>query len=114
MNYGNKRKYRFPFFPFIMIVMALLLGLIVMLLWNAVLSPVLHVSTISYWQAVGLFILSRILFGGFRRSGNIQGRQNRRGGPWWRQKWMNMSEEDRAKFRKEWTNRCHPRQPDKE
>jgi hypothetical protein len=114
MNHGNKRKYSVPFFTFIMIVVALMLGLIVMLLWNAVLSPVLHVSRLSYWQAVGLFILSRILFSGFRRGGSFQGRPGWRGGPPWRQKWMNMSEEERAKFRKEWTKRCHPRQPDQE
>ncbi|MEJ7677347.1 MAG: hypothetical protein WKG06_05630 [Segetibacter sp.] len=114
MNQSNKRKFWFPFFPLIMIVMALVLGLIVMLLWNAVLAPVLHVSTLSYWQAVGLFILSRILFGGFRRGGNFQGKPGWSGGPPWRQKWMNMSEEERAKFRKEWTKRWHPRQPDQE
>lgn len=113
MNQSNKRKFWFPFFPLIMIVMALVLGLIVMLLWNAVLSPVLHVSTLSYWQAVGLFILSRILFGGFRRGGG-QGRPGWRGGPAWRRKWMNMSEEERAKFRKEWTNRCRPPQANQE
>lgn len=114
MNKGNKRRYGVPFFPLIMIVMALLLGLIVMLLWNTILSPVLHVSTVSYWQAVGLFILSKILFGGFRRGGGAPGKPGWRGGSPWRQKWMNMSEEERAKFRKEWTNRCNPRQRDQE
>ena len=114
MNNGTRRKYSVPFFPFIMILVALVLGLIVMLLWNAVLSPVLHVSTLSYWQAVGLFILSRILFGGFKRGGNFEGRPGWRGGAQWRQKWMNMSEEERAKFRKEWTNRCRPPQQNQE
>src|SRR5215212_4855765 len=108
MNRGNRRKYRLAFFPLIMMLMALLLGLMVMLLWNAIISPVLHVSTLSYWQAVGVFILSRILFGGFRRGGGVQGRSGWRGGSPWRQKWMNMTEEERAKFRKEWTRRCHP------
>jgi hypothetical protein len=44
-----------------------LLGGVVMLLWNAV-APALFVGahTIDYLHALGLLILSRILFGGFR------------------------------------------------
>lgn len=91
-----------------MIVMSLVLGLIVMLLWNSVLSPVLHISNLSYWQAVGLFILSRILFGGFRRGSGFEGKPGWRGNPPWRRKWMNMSEEERTKFREEWNKRCKP------
>lgn len=114
MNRDNKRKSGFPFFPVIMIVMALVLGLMVMFLWNEVLTPVLHVQTLSYWQAVGLFILTRILFGSFRRGGDFRGRPGWGGGSPWRRKWMNMTEEERAKFRKEWTNRCHPPKRDQE
>src|SRR4051794_1614170 len=107
MNPRNRRiKYGIPFFPLMMILLSLLLGLVVKLLWNAVLSPVLHVQQLTYWQAVGLFILSRILFGGFGRRGGSMGSPGWRGGPEWRQKWMNMTEEDRAKFREEWQKRC--------
>ena len=31
-----------------------------------------------------------------------------RSGPPWRQKWMNMSDEERTKFREEWKKRCQP------
>ncbi len=45
-------------------------GLVVMLLWNAIVPGVfLGVRTLDYRQAVGLLILSRILFGGFRGRG---------------------------------------------
>jgi hypothetical protein len=37
----------------------------VMLLWNALIPPVIGWTSISYWQAVGLLALVRILFGGF-------------------------------------------------
>lgn len=114
MRYDSKRKMNFPFFPFFMIAGVLAMGLIVMLLWNAVLSPVLNIATLSYWQAVGLFILSKILFGGFRGGGNFPGKPGWGGGPPWRQKWMNMSEEERAKFRSEWKNRCRSRKTDEE
>lgn len=45
-------------------------GFVVMQLWNAVLPDLLAVRSISYWQAVGLLVLCRLLVGGlhpFRR-----------------------------------------------
>jgi Ca2+/H+ antiporter, TMEM165/GDT1 family len=34
-------------------------------LWNCVLTDVLAVKAISYWQALGILVLAKILFGGF-------------------------------------------------
>lgn len=43
------------------------LSYVVMLLWNhVVISLADGIHAIDYWHAVGLLILSRILFGGFR------------------------------------------------
>lgn len=40
---------------------------IVMLLWNALLPALIAgISPIGYWQALGVLVLSRILFGGLR------------------------------------------------
>ena len=44
-------------------------GLIVRLLWNALLPVIFGVPAISFWQALGLLALSRILFGGFGMRG---------------------------------------------
>src|SRR5215510_4979549 len=69
-------------------------GLVVMNLWNWLAPPVFGLRTISFWQALGLLILSRILFGGFR------GRPG--GGPWRRrmsERWQQMTPEEREKFR---------------
>jgi hypothetical protein len=41
--------------------------LILMLLWNALLPAIFGLTSITYWQALGLFILSKILFSGFGR-----------------------------------------------
>ncbi len=88
-----------------------LLGYIVMSLWNCVLVAVLGVSLITFWQAVGLLILSKILFGGFH--GRCGGRCGRGGGHWrkeWQEKWeakmQNMTPEEREKIKQEWRNRC--------
>lgn len=43
---------------------ALLFGLVVMWLWNWLLPDLFGITTIGYWQAFGLVILARILFGG--------------------------------------------------
>lgn len=102
----RKRKRIFFALPFIIIAVTFLAGYIVMLLWNFIFPSILHAEKIGYWQAVALFILCRVLFFGFRR------RDHRprmwRGGEAWRQKWMNMNDEERAKFREEWKKRCQP------
>lgn len=100
-RYGMKR--RFPFFFFFPL-LVLVLSAVIMLLWNSILPEVVHVERISYLQAMGLFILSRILFGGFRFAG--RGRPGFGPPPHIREKWMNMSEEERMKFRQEWRARC--------
>lgn len=86
-----------------------------MLLWNAILPEVTGVKTLTYWQAVGLLVLSRILFGGWRGGGKPRGytkhRPDFRKEKEWREKWMNMSREERMKFRQEWRERC--KQPGK-
>ncbi len=38
-------------------------------LWNGVLTDVLGVKVITYWQALGLLVLAKILFGGFPGKG---------------------------------------------
>jgi hypothetical protein len=43
--------------------MAILFGYIIMWLWNALMPGLFDLPTLTYWQAVGLFILAKILFG---------------------------------------------------
>jgi len=97
----SKRK-KIYFVPFIIIGVIAILSAIVMLLWNNILADVVNVKQITYWQAAGLFILSKILFTSFRPGppGGF-----RRGGPPWRNKLMNLSDEERDQFRKEWEQR---------
>ena len=110
---NHRRRGRFSFLPIIPIAAALLFGFIVMMLWNAILPQVVNAAPLSYWQAVGLLVLSRILFGGFFRGGAPfnPGRAWRGGSPW-RRKWTSMSDEDKTKLRDAWRKRCGP--PDRE
>ena len=102
-HYFQKKRNWIVIIPVILIcvvLVAFLIGWIVMKLWNGIVTPVLGLNMITYWQAVGMLILSRILFGGFsgggsrRRSPSIQ-----------KEKWMNMSNEEKLKFQEEWKNR---------
>jgi hypothetical protein len=102
---------RFLLFPLFAVAAALLMGVVVKFLWNAILPALLGVAFISYWQAVGLLILCRILFGNFGRGsmgGNPRWKNNEgaRIGPPWREKWANMTDEERAKLKEEWRRRC--------
>lgn len=72
-----------------------LLGYVVMSIWNAVLPAVTGLHSITFVQALGLLVLSRILFGGLRGWG-------RRGGHWrarMHARWQQMSSEERERFR---------------
>lgn len=82
----------------------LLFSFIVMSLWNNILAIVLHISTITFWQALGILILAKILFGGFRGGwrGYHHGYQKKQ----MFEKWQNMTPEEREKFRQEWESRC--------
>jgi hypothetical protein len=66
-------------------------GYVVMSLWNAVLPAVTGLHAITFWQAVGLLVLSRILFGGLRGRGHWRGRMQAR--------WQQMTPEERERFR---------------
>ena len=78
---------------------------VVMSLWNVLMPSLFAVRTISFWQALGLLVLSKLLFGGFRPSGG--------GGPRWRQRlferWEQMTPEEREKFRQGMRRGCGPR-----
>ncbi|MDR3324915.1 MAG: hypothetical protein LBS82_02855 [Spirochaetaceae bacterium] len=74
-----------------------------MILWNRLLPDIFGLPAINYWQALGLWALSRILFGGIGASLGTLRRHGLRGGDLHRhnplrERWMGMSEEDRKAF----------------
>jgi hypothetical protein len=54
----------------IAVLFAFLFGYFAMLLWNWLMPEIFGLTTISYWQAVGLIVLARLIFGGFGHGGN--------------------------------------------
>lgn len=76
----------------------------VMGLWNAFLPSVIGVKAINFTQALGILLLSKILFGGM--PGGWGGRHRR--GQWMdmQEKFTSMTPEEKEKFKAEWRNRC--------
>ena len=97
---------RFLFMPFGVAAILALVSFVVMQLWNHLLPQILHVEAINFWQAMGIFVLCKILFG-FGGKGGPGG-----GAPWMRRKQMmnerlaGMSPEERERFKQQWQNRC--------
>jgi hypothetical protein len=60
-------------------------GFVVSWLWNALLPGLFSLPQISFWQALGILALARILFGGFGGGGSRgpgrHGMHRRHGGP---------------------------------
>lgn len=77
-------------------------GLVVMGLWNWLMPALFGLRAITYWQAVALLVLSRILLGGFRGHGGYRGRWRRR----MMERWEQMTPEEPEKFRAGMRGRC--------
>jgi hypothetical protein len=78
-------------------------GAAVMLLWNWLIPDIFNGPTVTYWQAIGLLLLSHILVRGWN------------GGSGWKsyrskhkleEKLAAMTPEEREKFKEEWRRRC--------
>ena len=83
-------------------------GFVVSHLWNYLMPGLFGLRMITFWQAIGLMLLGRLLFGGFRPG---------RGGFGWRRemmhRWEQMTPEEREKFREGMRGRCGtPRTPE--
>jgi hypothetical protein len=102
--------------PLAILAMALFIvigGEIVMHLWNWLLPTLFGWRLITFWQALGLLLLCRILFGGWGGSGGGKGhmrhrireRMAERMGERMQERWEKMTPEEREKARQRWA-RC--------
>ncbi|MFL5730704.1 MAG: hypothetical protein ACJ75J_14550 [Cytophagaceae bacterium] len=84
----------------------------VMMLWNWLIPAIFGLAQISFLQALGLLILSKILFTGFRRHGC--GSSCHKGGEWRKTYWKDrfkekistMSPEEQEKFKESFKKCC--------
>jgi len=88
-----------------------------MFLWNALMPEIFGLPVLTYWQTAGLVILARILFGGLGLGQlGLRGRAHTgfggderlfHHGNALREKWLNMSEDERKEFLRERRNFSH-------
>src|SRR5262245_438136 len=105
----SRRKKLLLFAPFALVGLALFItlgGELVRQLWNWLLPPLFGFREITFWQALGLLVLSRILFGGFGGRGSGGHRYARPAGAAFERayqrmdgKWDLMTPEERERFR---------------
>jgi hypothetical protein len=102
-NSFNRNRKKFFLIPIGGAAILALISFVVMQLWNHLLPDIMDFKPINFWQAMGLFILCKILFGFGGKGG---------GAPWMRRKHMmeerfrGMSAEDRERFKEQMKNRC--------
>jgi hypothetical protein len=71
--------------------------LVTMYLWNWLVPELFHGPQINFWQTMGLFVLSKILFSGFGKGGGHRPNGKWRG--YWKDKWQGMTPEERERFK---------------
>ena len=91
-------------------------GWVVMFLWNAIIPDVTGWKPLTFWQAVGLLVLFKILFGGFGKHSGRHSKWKKMKNKWkemdpeerkeMKEKWINMDAEEKRAFKQKWKNYC--------
>jgi hypothetical protein len=82
-------------FVVVVVVAVLVFGYVTMHLWNWLMPAVFGLTAITFTQALGLLVLSKILFGGFHRHGGGRGGWRRH----MEERFAHMTPEERERFR---------------
>jgi hypothetical protein len=86
------------------VLFAFVFGIVVKLLWNALMPAIFGLGTITYWQAVGIVVLARLVFGSF---GEHHGHRKHRG-----YRWHHGHHGMHDRFRKKWSCMGHDNDDD--
>ncbi len=93
-----------------MVIFIVIGGEIVLHLWNWLLPPLFGWRQITFWQALGILVLCRILVGGFGLHGgsrsNVRRRVADRLADRMGDRWERMTPEERERFRQRMRERC--------
>ena len=105
----RKKKWIFFVAPPAILLLITLCGEVAMHLWNWLLPPLFGWHQIGFWQVLGLMLLCRLLFGGFRGGGHGPGPSMARRAM--AQRWEKITPEEREKFRQSARSRCGWNEP---
>lgn len=96
-----------------MLLFAFLGGELVKYLWNWLVPSLFGLPQVTFWQALGLLALCRILFGGMGgRGGGAFGRSRMRRRM--AERWEQMTPEERERARQSWRGRWGSCAPDRQ
>ena len=95
-----------PLIPVVFVLFIFIGGEVVSRLWNWLLPPLFGWPVITFWQALGLLLLCRILFGGFGFRGGPRHHIGRRMRERMSERWASMTPEERERFRQGIRSRC--------
>lgn len=84
-------------------------GFVTMYLWNWLVPALFNGPVITFWQTIGLLILSKILFSGFGKGGHHHGGSWK---PYWKDRLNKMSPEDRERFKQKMKDKWCYRAPE--
>src|SRR5580704_17419236 len=107
-SYNVLRILKCPWLAVLFVVVLVGLGFVVMGLWNWLMPALFGLKVIGYWQAVGLIILSTILFGGFRGGGGRSGHRLSGASERWKQRTPEQREQFRQNLRDCWSRMTSP------
>jgi hypothetical protein len=102
-----KRK---PIYALLYLAILLALSGMLLFLWNILIPRTFHLPSLDYWQALGLLILCRVLFGGLYFFPWRGGWQDDNRQHVLKDKLANMTENERAAFKEEWRKRSKNRE----
>lgn len=106
----KRRWIRGPLIGLKIIAVVFLTSLLIMWLWNILVPQIFSGPVITYWQSMGLLVLSKLLFGGFGRGFRGRHHYDHRDEAWkekLRKKMESMTPEEREKFRKKCSSRFY-------
>jgi hypothetical protein len=97
-----RRKWIFVAAPVAIVAFMVIGGELVLHLWNWLVPALFGWRQITFWQALGLLVLCRILFGGFGGHGHNRSKWRRPTS----ESWERMTPEEREKFRQGLRSGC--------
>jgi hypothetical protein len=98
----KRNKWIFVVGPLALAVFIAIGGEVVMHLWNWLVPALFGWRQITFWQALGLLVLCRILFGGWGGHRNDRRAQLRKK----YDRWNQLTPEERERWSESWRSRC--------
>lgn len=109
-EFGRRKGAHVAKFLLLGVVFVGAVGFVTMQLWNCLIPELFHGPVITFWQALGLLLLGKLLFGWHNHHNSWHDKWGR-GGEWkarMREKMSKMTPEEQERMKEAFRNRCRP------